>query len=396
MKEKRQNKSNTKKIRTIALSIFLAVVVWLMVVYVNDPDITTTITDIKVSFVGMVELEDKNLIVTGKDNLPQMSIVVTGKRSDLMNFMDDISVQIDVSSINAAGEYNMRGKLYMPTTRITVEKEKYGDFPITVENISEKEIDVELSQTGTQKDKLVKSVMTNPKVKIKGAKSEIDNVAGAQAVVDISKIQENDVEFVNYVLVDTEGELIEKNETIESMQQHVEVKNTIYNMKKLPVVPVLSEEIESDYILDWNSVEVSPSEITVGADDSNTVDKLEVKIDKIGASDEEYEITEPDGIYIPEESKKARVKANTVKNISEYFEVDVEAENVPENMKARIDRKIGVNVWSGRRGISANDIHAVVDVSGLGAGVYNLPVKLSGENMEFHENYTVDVTIEGV
>lgn len=329
MIEKRQSKPNKKKIRTIVISIFLAVIVWLMVVYVNDPDITTTINDIKVSFVGMGELRDKNLVVTGKNNIPQVSIVVTGKRSDLMNFMEDISVQIDVSAINEAGVYNVRGKLYVPTTRITVEKEKYGEIPITVENIAEKEIDVTLSQTGVRKDKMVRSVLTNSKVQISGAKSEIDNVAAAEVIVDISEIQEDNTELISYVLVDSAGELIEKNETIESTQQLVEVKNKLYDIKTLPVMPVISKELENEYILNGDNTSVTPSEITVGTDNSNNIDKLEVIINKTGGSDEEYELTEPDGIYIPNSAKKVRIKANVVKKENGYPGGDITADNIP-------------------------------------------------------------------
>ena len=109
-----------------------------MVIYVNDPDITTTVSDLNVRFVGEMSLRDKKLAVTGKDKIPELSVVVTGKRSDLMNFMDDIYVQVDVSDIDSTGEYNLSGVISIPTTRISVEKEKYGDIPIKVEPLEMK------------------------------------------------------------------------------------------------------------------------------------------------------------------------------------------------------------------------------------------------------------------
>ena len=99
MTEKKANVTNTQKLKTVILSVFLAVIVWFMVIYVNDPDITTTVSDLNVRFVGEMSLRDKKLAVTGKDKIPELSVVVTGKRSDLMNFMDDIYVQVDVSDI---------------------------------------------------------------------------------------------------------------------------------------------------------------------------------------------------------------------------------------------------------------------------------------------------------
>ena len=240
MTEKKANVTNTQKLKTVILSVFLAVIVWFMVIYVNDPDITTTVSDLNVRFVGEMSLRDKKLAVTGKDKIPELSVVVTGKRSDLMNFMDDIYVQVDVSDIDSTGEYNLSGVISIPTTRISVEKEKYGDIPITVEPLEMKDIEVTVKQTGMLKDKIVKSSVNNPTVTITGAKSEIDEVAGAIATVDVSSIQEDGVENVNYLLTDTNGELINKNETIESARSYVEVVNTIYDAKLLPVVPRLS------------------------------------------------------------------------------------------------------------------------------------------------------------
>ena len=160
MTEKKANVTNTQKLKTVILSVFLAVIVWFMVIYVNDPDITTTVSDLNVRFVGEMSLRDKKLAVTGKDKIPELSVVVTGKRSDLMNFMDDIYVQVDVSDIDTTGEYNLSGVISIPTTRISVEKEKYGDIPITVEPLEMKDIKVTVKQTGMLKDKIVKSTHT--------------------------------------------------------------------------------------------------------------------------------------------------------------------------------------------------------------------------------------------
>ena len=37
MTEKKANVTNTQKLKTVILSVFLAVIVWFMVIYVNDP-----------------------------------------------------------------------------------------------------------------------------------------------------------------------------------------------------------------------------------------------------------------------------------------------------------------------------------------------------------------------
>ena len=393
MTEKKANVTNTQKLKTVILSVFLAVIVWFMVIYVNDPDITTTVSDLNVRFVGEMSLRDKKLAVTGKDKIPELSVVVTGKRSDLMNFMDDIYV--DVSDIDSTGEYNLSGVISIPTTRISVEKEKYGDIPITVEPLEMKDIEVTVKQTGMLKDKIVKSSVNYPTVTITGAKSEIDEVAGAIATVDVSSIQEDGVENVNYLLTDTNGELINKNETIESARSYVEVVNTIYDAKLLPVVPRLSAELDKGYILKADKSFATPASVTVGVDETNTDDKVIALIDKVPSDGfGEYELELSSGMYIPEDNKKVKYKLDIVKKAVAQLELTVQAQNVQSGLTAKINNKLIAQVWGEEGKITTDNVKAYVDVSGLGAGTYNLPVKIEGENVSFAENYTIEVTVE--
>ena len=395
MTEKKANVTNTQKLKTVILSVFLAVIVWFMVIYVNDPDITTTVSDLNVRFVGEMSLRDKKLAVTGKDKIPELSVVVTGKRSDLMNFMDDIYVQVDVSDIDSTGEYNLSGVISIPTTRISVEKEKYGDIPITVEPLEMKDIEVTVKQTGMLKDKIVKSSVNNPTVTITGAKSEIDEVAGAIATVDVSSIQEDGVENVNYLLTDTNGELINKNETIESARSYVEVVNTIYDAKLLPVVPRLSAELDKEYILKADKSFATPASVTVGVDETNTDDKVIALIDNVPSDGfGEYELELSSGMYIPEDNKRVKYKLDIVKKAVAQLELTVQAQNVQSGLTAKINNKLIAQVWGEEGKITTDNVKAYVDVSGLGAGTYNLPVKIEGENVSFAENYTIEVTVE--
>lgn len=395
MINKKPSKSRTKKIQTIALSVLLAVIVWFMVIYVNDPDITTTVSNVDVRFVGEMALREKQLALTGKNDIPQLSVVVTGKRSDLMNFMDDIYVQVNVGDITGTGEYSIPGTISIPTTRITVEKENYGDIPIKVETLTTKDINVAVKQTGTLKNKVVKSEISNPTVTVTGAKSEIDEIGGGIATVDISELKEDNIEKVSYLLTDNSGALINENETIESARSYVEVSNTIYDAKTLPVVPMLTAELENNYILKTDKSVVTPASVVVGVNGENTDSSVIARIDKLNAGDSgEYTLENTNGMYIPEENKKVKIKAEIVKKTVTQLELEVEAENVAEGYTARIDGKLDAQVWGEEGKVNSDSVRAVVDVSGLEPGEYNLPVELIGEYVGFENHYTIDVTIE--
>lgn len=395
MINRKSSKPHKKKVQTIALSILLSVIVWFMVTSLADPDITTTVSNLDVRFVGEMALREKALAVTGRNNVPQLSVVVTGKRSDLMNNMDNIYVQVDLGDIDSTGDYNLAGTISVPTTRIKVEKEKYGDIPIKIEPLISKEIDVTVKQTGTLKNKLVKSVVNNPKVMIMGAESEMDKVEGAVATVDISALAEDNTEKVNYLLTDKSGALIDENETLESVRSNVEVSNTIYDAKTLPVEPMLTAELDKEYILKTDKSSVAPASVIVGVNGENNDDKVIARIDRINEDGEgEYSLETSNGMYIPPESQKVKIKPEIVKKSVVQLELEVRAENVPEGCSAKIDGLLTAMVWGEEGQVNNENVKATVDASGLSKGVHTLPVKLSGENAGFEGSYTINITIE--
>ena len=388
-------KKNKKKLRTAALSVMLAIIVWFMVIYINDPDITTTVSNLDVRFVGETVLRDKELALTGKDEIGTLSVVVTGKRSDLMDYMDDIYVQVEVGDIEKTGEYNLTGTIAVPTARINVEKENFSNIPIRVEMLTSKNIEVTVKQTGTLKNKLVQSTVNNSEVTVTGAKSEIDNVGGAIATVDISALKEDNTEKVNYLLTDKNGALIDENETIEATRSYVEVSNTIFDAKTLPIVPMLTAELENDNILKTDKSVVSPASVLVGVLPENTDDKVIARVDVLYEGNTgEYMLENTNGMYIPEASKKVKVKIETVKKVIEEIELSVEAENVPDGLTAKIEDNLRAWVWGEEGKINSENVKAVVDASGLEKGNYDLPVKLYGDNFGFAGSYTINVTIE--
>ncbi len=393
MSEERKSGKRTRKIKTMALSVLLAIVVWFTVIYVNDPDITTTVSDLNVRLVGELDLRDKGLAITGRGEIPQLSVVVSGKRSDLMNFMDDIYIQVNVGDISSAGEYTLEGAISLPTTRITVEKERYGSIPLTVEPLASKEISVSVKQTGSHKNMLVKSEAADSKVTITGAESEIDTVNGAVAEVDLSEVRADGAVRAGYLLTDKDGAFIEKNETIESNRAFIEVYNTLYMPKTLPVEALLTQELEKSYMLRDGKTTITPSTVTVGTDADFTGDRLLAYIDSIdGSGSGEYNISAPDGVYIPEDSRKVKVRYEAVKKTYARLELEVEPINTAAGFTAQAEN-ISVNVYGEEGTLTADKLKATVDVKDLGAGEYTLPVIIEGDGIAVQESYITTVTI---
>ncbi len=306
MADSNETKPQKKKIRTMALSILLAVIVWFMVMSLTNPTITVTLTNLKVRFVGEATLRDRNLTVTGRENIPPLSVTVRGSRGDLMNYMDDVYIQVDLSNITDAGTYSLTGKPVIPTTRIGVEKENYGNITVNAEKIVSKETEVKVTYTGVPTDKLVRTDIKNPVVEISGAESEINEVDGAQAVINWQDVKEGESKL-EYALINSSGAPITENETIESPRSEIDVVNRIYDAVTLPIDVKLSDSFSEGYELD--NPDPEPDRVKVGVEDGAAApERLTVTIPTIESGEKEFKIDAVEGIYIPADS--AAVKVN--------------------------------------------------------------------------------------
>lgn len=380
MRNKTKTKNPAGRMETAALALILAAALCIFVNYITNPDITTTFSGLQVRFAGERELRDRGLVITGRGNIPVSSVVVSGKRKDLVESMDRVIIEADVSDITEEGSYSLKGTIVLPTTKIVVEKEKYGEIPITVEKLHEKEIPIKIRQTGTLKDKLVKSEPEKDTVKLTGAQSELENVSYGVADVDISKISSDTTLPVKYLLLDKSGSYIEKNETLESYTAEVFVKNTVYTIKRLPIKLKLTEEMEEKYRLNEDKCSVSASSVDVGIRPGNSDEFVVVYIDKAESSASEYQLSETQGMYIPENYRTVKVRLDLTEKVTKTIELDPSAEGLTEGLEAQTEH-VRVNVTGVEDKINTDNIKARVNLEGLTAGVYEVPVEISGDEI---------------
>lgn len=384
------NKKHTGNMGMMILSLIIAIGVWIAVNYLNNPDITTTLTGLHIKFTGEAELRNKGLVITGKSAIPSSSVVVSGKRKDLIDNMNNISVEVNVSEITETGDYSLKGTINLPTTKITVEKEKYGEIPITVEKLGEKEVPVKLRQSGILKNKLVKSELVKDTVKLTGAQSELDNVSYGIADVNAEDIKVNSTIRVKYLLLDNKGEYIEKNETLESYTPEVVVKNTIYDKIILPVNLKLTKEMEKKYVLNENECSMSVSTVEVGVLEGSSDEAVTAYIDN--PDTDELTLHEASDMYIPSGHKKIKVKLSLTPKVTKDIELEPSAEGLSAGLYAEIG-KITVRVTATEDKINTDNIKAHVKLDGIGIGEYKLPVEISGDMVEIEGTYTADVKI---
>ena len=391
-REKDKERQKKNKIGYMVLSVIISIIIWVMVAYMTDPDVTKTLHNVDVRFVGEDMLIDKGLIVTDENELPDLSVKISGKRSDMIYAIDNVVIEVDVSDIDSEGEYDLEGTVILPNSRINLERVRFDTVPVVVGEYAEKNIDIEIRQTGTLKGKLVKSESEMKSVKITGSKDEIDSVASGYAVVDISKLEDSQSLRTNFVIVYNAGNLISKNETISTETPDIIINNTVYDAVELPVKAELSDELQGRYTLDEENTEIEPERVTVGVLPGESYNEVKTIVKNTDSEEYDCDLQEEEGMYIPDNVKKVKVKASVIGNEDVNVSLPVEVLNIQDGL--HVEGAPGITAQF--KGIKeySNEIHAYADASGLSEGAYTLPVTFTGKGMKAEGTYSVEIVLK--
>ncbi len=292
------------------MSVIIAVIAWALVIYITDPDITKTFSGISVEIVGEETLAEKGLVIVERDRIPKTSMKMQGKRSDLMKALDKAKVVIDVSQIDAQGEAQLEPASKVPNSRIVVEKIGAQTIPVTVEKLTSKDVPIRIIQTGELSGSLVKSKATPDAATIEGAASELEYVEAVEVIVDISTITETHTDKYSYSLILADGVDRDELYTINMEENLIEITNTLYTEKELPVkIKVVS----ASQTLSEKDTRLDPKTVKVGIADGAAIDSLTVVIDE-AAEEGEYKIEKEEGVYIPDSRRTVYIKPVWEKN----------------------------------------------------------------------------------
>ena len=370
--------TQSHKFRNFIWSVVFAIGIWLTIVYIHDPSITMRMNDLPVRYEGEKLIRENMLTLVDKSSLPAVSAVISGKRSDLMEFMDKVNVVVDVSEITSEGEYTLAASVSLPTSKLTVERTSTDSLKVSVKRLETKTIPIRTIQTGTNKDFIVKSVPADTTAIITGSRDELSKVAYGAVTVDISGIVQDYTENnAKYLMYGEDSNLVTKSETITSNLAYTQVSNVVYKKTVLPVKTVLSSDMASLYVLDKAKTLLSSKEIVAGVSPEFNGEYIEYIIDRYTNEEEVFSYKTQSGLYIPDDANitiKPVMEKKTVKEMT--FEVG--AVNIPEGLSAAYNTQLSVNMECGESAQNS-EITASIDLSEYtSSGVFDVPVSFEG------------------
>lgn len=387
---------NNSKIKII--SLLSAMVLWMYVMAIVDPEETKLFENIPVTITNKNELNERDLVIYPEQDLTT-NIYVTGKLSNLKKVTkDDINVY---GQINNPLEGNNEIYLKVSTSQRVNYDFKNPVMIVTLEKIISEDKSIKVDITGSGKNNVDNIMLQDniDKVSISGPRSLVNKVKRVVGTVKVNGELNDFSQSIKLEPVDANGKVVEG---IELEKDSVNVNIILLAQKTVPIILKLSDNSESgvNYTMSQNTVTIKGKKDIV--DSINNIETQPVKLSEIlpGTSKDIY-LQVPSGITI--ETKYITINKNSEENTLEeytYTAKDIEIRNNTENIdksKIKIPNSINVSIeyLQSIGSINKDDIKLYIDLNEV--SLEDNTCKIKYESIYEIEKINIDpdtVTIE--
>ena len=303
------------------ISLLSAIVLWMYVMAVVDPEDTKLYENIPITITNLNEIKDLGLVVDPDDNLVT-SVYIKGKLSDLQKISaNNIDVYGTVSNpIEGQNQLYLRASV---NDKVTTEF-KSDTIVINLEKSIEEEKNITVNITGVYKDNVDKVDLDKTKVVVSGPRSSVDSVKYVQATFDANK-ESVDTKSTELELKALDSKMNEVDHVTLEFNK-VTAKVSYFQQKQVKINPIFSSN-ESNLVQDQDFT-IIPSEINIKgkSDVINNIDSINTKIinvDELGTNNKIVDLDIPDGINADKDSVTIKlINKNKTKNSTFVYSGD--------------------------------------------------------------------------
>lgn len=327
--------SLTNNIGLKFLAVLIALVLWLAIVNVNDPEKTITVSNIPISVTNESAITSRDMVYNVKSE-QYLNITVSGKRSIVSNLSaEDFRATASLKELSKVNSIpvDVTAKNASLGRKITIVKQSAQTILVDVENLEEKDFtDLVVEYTGKVADGYVAglSSMSIDEVTVKAPTSIIDKIKKVAVRCSLDGTNTNISKKCPVILYDKNNKEI-KSDEIELSDKKIRVNVNVLRAKQVPISTINKDELgkpADGYVVD--DVILSSDSITVyGSEESlDSIESLDIQ-DDIDVSDAKGDVTQnidvtgklPKGLSVSGEST-ITVKVLIKKLITRTFEYD--------------------------------------------------------------------------
>ena len=403
----------TNNISLKILSVFLAIMLWLVVINVSDPEKTSTINNIPITIIN----EDS---VTGQEMVYEVisgskaSVQVTGPRT-IIDSLDTKSFKAtaDLSKLSKTGAVEVEVELVTPSYRSKVDIDVKTTMKVSVEDLLHKEFVAEVYDKGSLAEGYVifGRKMEESVVEVIAPQSVMATIAKVCVAVDVTGAKDDFTVNAKFQAYDNRGKIInaERNNITFSLEE-TKVDVTVYPIKQIPFVYTIDKEKYPEAIITATNISRQNIMVVGRAENLSKIDKIVLDTSSLNITPEvstyelSYTLKEllPEGVMVYGEDKSVSIKIETDSIITKEFSVpvnDIAIKSLGDGLSAAHETT-GTLTYTlkGRKSVLdkfvVEDNPLFISTKNLGVGDYNLEVDMDlEEGLELVEPIFVKVKI---
>ena len=298
-----KNNPNARKSFYIALSVVIAVIIWIFVDLTGNPDgtariVTKEFKDIPIEYIGEdPTLAGRGLMLLNDGTDTAVDVVLEGTRWDLAKVTaENIIIQADLTSITTTGKQTVSTRQsFTPRTlsqMFTVKSLSNYTPSVNIGELYSKSVDVHYEIIGNVAEGYYAGEihLSQDTLEIRGQKEALKDVSYAKVTLDIGTDAVSSVSnTLGYQFFDRRGNLLDK-ENIHSDVESIAVTLPVNVTKELELTMNFTEAPGAR--LENVDVHINPARITVTGD----ADKLR-NVNKLVLADFDLQTLSSDTIY---------------------------------------------------------------------------------------------------
>ena len=390
-----RSKMNKRKSLYMALSLLVAVVIWIYVDVSNDRVVTKEFRDIPIEFTYEdTVLADRGLMRLEEGTDTSLSVTLEGTRWNISKLdPSDLKIRVDLSTITTTGIQNLTNYKLVYPRGVSTSDYKQVDASaymvrVNIGELNSKEVEIRAEYAGNVAEGYTAGqlVLSPSTVEIRGQAEAIEPVSYAKVTLNLDNAESTVSQTLSYQFYDKNGRVVESSGIHVSVEQ-VQVTLPVNMTKELPLtINFIESPGASVENVTW---EIQPKSIRVygDADRLRSIDSISLGDFDLanlrGSSEYNYSIPIPEGCENLSGVTWASLKASFVDMTAAVLPVSqFVCENVPEGKNAEVlTEELEVTIFGTTEDVAAvtsEDILVVADLTdySAAAGGYTVPARV--------------------
>lgn len=395
------------------LSVVCAIILWGVIVNVNDPNTGYTFSNVTVQLINTESLTDNGYTYEVVDG-GKISVYVSGPKSVVTDLKtSDIVATADLSKVSAFADYVDIDVQVIKDGSVRTDVEatpKTSALKISIDNRVSHNFNINIANTGNVVDgySIVSQTISPNTVRITGSSALIASIDTVKAVVDVNGMNSDMNMTVPISIYDIDDNIL-STDGLDFSKSEVDYTAVIQLTKTVPIKYSTSGNVADGCEVKETKISQDHVVLAGSPDTINSINEVVIPSDQVNVSsltsDKTYSINltkfVPEGVSIMS-NKTVQVDVKVVSTYTKDFEVDLSGiafknTSVTGQNTASAIGRITVTVKGNKAvvdSMSEADIKMTIDLTGLSNGTQTVPISFSlPMGCEMAKEYTAKIEI---